>query len=157
MRSGEGTIQIIEVLKEFSIEVDSEEGKVEKQVVPGAFIPWLLEHTSDSLGNTISGIRFRSEYFENYLQNRMSEKEIWDAKLRMARLAKVGEYVVIPIGKEDRTSTDPKNCLAKVLELMGRWPQLELELASLNQNFNLLNSMFSEATPAILKILKFPI
>ena len=115
MKAGEGVFQIVEVLKQFKVGGDEEDDGL--QVEAGHFICWSLSHATDRCGNTLSSIRFRVPFFVNYLKNRMTEKEIWEAKLRMHAKPEVGNFVVIPISKVDRTGTDPRNCIAKVMKI----------------------------------------
>ncbi len=110
LSSDEAAFQVVRVLKaDF-------QGPDEEPLEAGTFIRWKLKFTSDDLGNTLETVESRTPAFIKYLQDRGVQNILYQKQLASRRDLTVGDHVLMPIPKVDRSGTCPKNLEAEVME-----------------------------------------
>ena len=103
----------------------------------GDWVHWKLEIASGDQGNSIAVVKERGPNYIQYLKSVHRETKIYEKKLAMRQPAEIGDFVVLPIPNCDRTNTDPKTMLAKVLEIHKGYATLGIRIGRIKFPFKL--------------------
>ena len=112
LSKNEGAFNVLKVLDA------NVKGPDDEPLLPGTFLSWDLNMSTDSLGSTVEMVEQRSSGFLTYLDGRGEQNTLYQKQVKNRQCLKEGDHVLLPIPRVDRSNTCPKNLEAKVIGVL---------------------------------------